>query len=77
LKLLGTFNVSGAVTGADLSDNGKILAVLTYNSVWLFKTDKDTDDYFKGRIYRFRLKPQKQFEGISFNKDEVIISNEH
>ncbi|HEA68210.1 MAG TPA: hypothetical protein ENI07_15530 [Desulfobacterales bacterium] len=76
LKLIGAFNVGGAVTGANLSDDGRRLAVLTYNSVWLFETDKDTDDYFKGRIYRFKFKPQKQFESISFNQDELIISNE-
>jgi len=76
LKLIGTFHVSGAVTGADLSGDGRRLVVLTYNSVWLFKTDKDTDDYFKGKIYRFKFKPEKQFEAISFNKDEVMISDE-
>ena len=32
--------------------------------------------FFRGKIYRFRIKPKKQFEGISFNDDEVIISNE-
>lgn len=76
LKLIGAFHVGGEVTGADLSGDGRSLVVLTYNSVWLFKTDKDTDDYFEGKIYRFKLKPQKQFEAISFNKDEVIISDE-
>ena len=76
LKHVGGFDFGGFVTGADLSENEKRLVVLTNNSVWLFENKMDTDDFVGGKIYRFRIKPKKQFEGISFNNDEVIISNE-
>ena len=76
LKSVGGFDFSGFVTGADLSNDEKKLIVLTSNSVWLFENEMETDDFFGGKIYRFRFKTKKQFEGISFNNDEVIISNE-
>ena len=76
LKRVGGFDVDGLVTGADLSDDEKRLIMLTTNSVWLFENELDTGDFFGNKIYRFRFKPKKQFEGISFNNDEVIISNE-
>lgn len=76
LKYIGDFDFNGLVTGADLSEDEKELVVLTYNSVWLFKNEIDSDDFFGGKVYSLKFKPKKQFEGISFNNDEVIISNE-
>jgi len=76
LRLVGTFNVNGLVTGADVSDDGKRLVVLTYNSVWLFEIHNNTDDFFKGKIYRYRFTSKKLLEGITCNNGEVIISDE-
>ena len=76
LRLVDTFNFNGLVTGADISDDGERLVVLTYNSVWLFEVHSNTNDFFKGRMYRYRFTSTKLLEGITWNNEDVIISDE-
>ena len=70
---LGTFNIGGMVTAADASLDGTKLAVLTYTSVWLFESE--TDDYFHGKFSWLPISA-KQCEGICFDGDNLIITNE-
>ncbi|HHE38937.1 MAG TPA: hypothetical protein ENL20_10250 [Candidatus Cloacimonetes bacterium] len=71
---LGSFEIGGMVTSAEASNDGKKLAVLTYNSVWLFESE--TDDYFNGKISILPIKA-KQCEAICFDDDEtLLITNE-
>ncbi|MDD7987038.1 hypothetical protein PQO01_18975 [Lentisphaera marina] len=72
---LYTFDIGGMVTSADMSKNERQLAVLTYDSVWLFKNFKE-DKFFTGDVYFLPISA-KQCEAICFdNEDELLISNE-
>ncbi|MBL7149566.1 MAG: hypothetical protein ISS80_05785 [Candidatus Cloacimonetes bacterium] len=74
VKLLSTFDIGGMVTSADATIDGKKLAVLTYNSIWLFESE--TDDYFHGKISWLPIKA-KQCEAVCFDDNEtLIITNE-
>ncbi|MEJ2717721.1 MAG: hypothetical protein P8182_11355, partial [Deltaproteobacteria bacterium] len=50
LALVGCFDFDGVVTAADVTPDGRRLAVLTYNAVWLFEVGEASDNYFKGAI---------------------------
>lgn len=71
LTLLDTFDVKGKVTGADISKDGKTLAVLTYSGVWIFKA-KNKDDYFDGDIWWLPINA-KGMEGICFDDEKTLI----
>lgn len=74
LTKLAEFDIDGNVTGADASEDGTMLAVLTYNNIWLFKS-KDKDNYFKGEIY-YKPISAKQCEAICIDGDNLMITNE-
>ena len=72
---LSTFDIQGMVTSADATTDGKKLAVLTYNNVWVFEVEEG-DDYFNGSIKWLPISA-KQCEAICFDDDEnLIITNE-
>lgn len=71
LTLLDTFDIKGKVTGADISKDGKTLAVLTYLGVWVFKA-KNKDDYFDGDIWWLPINA-KGMEGICFDDEKTLI----
>lgn len=71
LTLLDTFDIKGKVTGADISKDGKTIAVLTYTGVWLLKA-KNKDDYFDGAIWWLPI-DAKGMEGICFDDEKTLI----
>jgi len=71
LTLLGRFDVGGQVTGADVADDGNSLAILTYESVWLFEL-KEGDDYFGGNAYWLPFSIPEA-EGICFDDPETLL----
>ena len=74
LTYLATFDIKGMVTAADVTPDGKKLAVLTYTSIWLFESE--TDDYFHGKISWLPISA-KQCEAICFENDKtLLITNE-
>ncbi len=75
LPSIGVFDIKGQVTGADASPDGNRLAVLTYNAVWLFEVSGPSDEYFNGKILWLPIEA-KQCEGICFDGNKLIISNE-
>ncbi len=83
-RLLYTFNSSGLVTGAGLSENGKQLVLVGYtNHTWIpfmwLMFDFDGEDFFSGNKRRIDMLniPATQTEGICFVKGEKgIISSE-
>lgn len=75
LTLIGKFDIKGMVTGADATPDGNRLAVLTYGAVWLFEVSGSSDEYFNGKISWLPIKA-KQCEGICFDGNNLIISNE-
>lgn len=51
LEYLESFDVRGQVTGADASADGRRLAVLTYDRVWLFERSSPSGAFFTGRVW--------------------------
>lgn len=74
LTLLDTFDIKGKVTGADATEDGKKIALLTYTGVWIFEAE-NKDDYFDGNIWWLPL-AASGMEGVCFDGDSLIISRE-
>ena len=76
LTLVRTYPIGGYVTAADISPDQKILAVLTYKSLWLFH-DFPNDDFFNGRKQQITLKEAGQIESVVFTgSKELLLVNE-
>jgi hypothetical protein len=54
-----------AVTSADISPDGKTIALLSSDKVWIFSDFKETD-FFKGKVTTISLPTYTQKEGICF-----------
>ncbi len=71
-----SFPVGGYVTGADISPDGRVLAVLTYRTLWLFYDFTD-DDFFGGESKAIPLEGGGQIESIAFTGNRsVMLVNE-
>lgn len=75
LTLVECFDIGGIVTAADATPDGKGLAVLTYNAVWLFEVDGASENYFSGAIRWLPIRAG-QCEAICFAGANLLISNE-
>ena len=76
LTLLDRIDIQGRVTAADASRDGKKLAVLTYNAIWVFEKPLDSDHYFRGKIAWLPISA-KQAEAICWDNEEtLLITNE-
>jgi len=69
-KLVGSFKSctdfhSCAITGADISPNGKKMVLLSYGHIWLFTNFKGTD-FFSGKVQQIDLPDMSDKEGICF-----------
>ena len=78
LTLVDSFVAGGMVTAADASDDGSLLAILTYHHIWLIELPSaraGDNTLLHGRKYRLPIQAG-QCEGICFNGDHLLISNE-
>lgn len=75
LTLVDSFDAGGMVTAADGSDDGSLLAILTYHDIWLIELPTQGSALLQGRKYRLPIRA-RQCEGICFNGDRLLISNE-
>jgi len=75
LVKIGAFDFGASVTAADASPDGQLLAVLTYNAVWLFEGPPDGDNHFNGKrsVFPFHI---WQTEALCFDRDRIVIGNE-
>lgn len=76
LRRVSSFDVDGLVTAADVSPDGKLVAVLTYTAVWVFDYDARKGDIFSGSV---RRKPffALQAEGLAFDgNSSLVVANE-
>lgn len=73
ITFIDSFDIGGMVTSADCTPDGSRLAVLTYNSIWVFESDKQ--DWFNGEISWLPISA-KQCEGICWDSDKLLITNE-
>lgn len=72
LTKLDSFDTQGRVTGADASPDGRRLAVLTYDGVWVFETS-EKERWFDGSI-RWIPTEDEDAEAITLDGDQLIIS---
>lgn len=76
LTPVGEFNIGGAVTGSDISPDQSLLAVITYNAIWIFEKPSDSDNFLLNPVRKLRIKA-KQCEAICWDNDNtLIIANE-
>jgi len=79
LRLVGSFDIGGMVTAADASPDGKLVAVLTYTSLWVFSYDRASGSIFtKSESVRRTPVFAWQAEGVAWEgKDALVIANEN
>jgi len=76
LTLLTNHPIGGYVTGADISPDQNMLAVLTYKTLWLFYDFQD-DNFFEGSKRSIHLQNAGQIESVVFTSpDELLLVNE-
>jgi hypothetical protein len=83
-KLIASFDVGGRITGADISADGKKIALVGYNKksdcfLWTFEAFNE-DNFFAGKSKRYILGPYEklgQMEAVAFKDNtNVYISSE-
>ncbi len=75
----GTADNVGMVTGAALHPDGRRLAVLTYNGVWLFEAPPDSDRFLDGprRVLPINLASLRQCEALDWaDEGTLVLGNE-
>lgn len=68
-----------AATGAGLSPDGQTLAVVTYNTLWLFSRPVEGDKWLSApaRSYPFDTNVLRQVEAVTWmDNDTLLLSNE-
>ncbi|MBU3664563.1 MAG: hypothetical protein FGM15_01615 [Chthoniobacterales bacterium] len=76
LRFVDSFDVGGMVTAADVSPDGKHVAVLTYSTVWIFGYDPDSGSIFRGSVRKMPIFAW-QAEGVAFDgNDALVLLNE-
>ncbi len=76
LTLVGTHPEITAATGADLSPNGRKLAILTYTKVWIFEKPTDNKNWLEGKMGAVATS-LNQAEAITWiDDDTLLITNE-
>lgn len=74
--LVGSFDIGPQVTAADATSDGKMLAVLTTRSVWVFERPANSRNYLDGKASMRRIQAG-QCEAICWDDDDtLIIANE-
>lgn len=64
------------VTAADISEDGKTIAILGYGKLWIF-TDFTSDDFSQGKMKTIDLGATTQLESICFmDKNTLLLSDE-
>jgi hypothetical protein len=86
LELVGEFDIGGMATGADVSPDGRRLAVAGFRSatidgqrrilgfVWVFERDA-AGGYFTGRKWHRQFQAG-QIEAICWDGDDLVLTNE-
>ena len=79
LRLVGSFDVGGMVTAADASPDGKLVAVLTYTTLWVFSYDRASGSVFtKSESVRRTPIFAWQAEAVAWEgNDALVIANEN
>lgn len=85
LEPLGSFLVGGdksryggMVTGADVTEDGRFLAVLTYHALFVFERPADGDQYLSHLVNRinFDQEQMQQVECVAWDGWSLLLANE-
>ena len=79
LTRVDTHSVMSVATGADLSPDGRYLAVISYRDLWLFEKPVANDQWLSGTAYRLPLpwRESKQVEAVAWaDNEQLVIGNE-
>jgi len=71
--------ILSVATGADVSPDGRYLAVISYRDLWLFEKPVADDRWLSGTAYRLPLpwRESKQVEAVAWTDNEqLVIGNE-
>ncbi len=72
-KLIGSRKLNAEITGADISPNEEIVALLSEGKIHLFTDYASPDAFYEGQHQELRLKDAGQTEGIAFEDDETLV----
>ncbi len=76
IYLGGKNSFNSWITGADISKDGKRLALLSSDKVWVFENFKGSH-FFKGAIHLIKMNHFSQKEAICFDdKNDLVIADE-
>jgi len=65
------------ITSADISEDGKQIALLTLDAVWIF-TDYQNDNFFNGKVTKHAFYFESQKESVCFkNTNTLYIADEN
>jgi hypothetical protein len=74
LTPLADFDIRGRATASDASPDGKRLAILTYEAVWLFEAaTPGGDDWFAGSVWWLPFKDVKGAEALAFDGEDTLL----
>lgn len=80
LTLIDKHPLVSLVTGADVSPNGNLLAIVTYTRLWVFERPEDGDSWLQApaRILDLPRDLVKQNEAVTWESDKtILITNEN
>jgi len=76
LRLIDSFEIGGMVTAADVSPDGKKVAVLTYTALWVFEYDRASGSIFRRGIRKTPIFAW-QAEAVAWDgTDSLVVANE-
>ncbi len=76
LRFIGGYNLRGMVTAADVTPDGRVLAILTYRAVWLLVAREEGANWFEGQAFFIPIRAG-QCEGIAWDgPNRLLITNE-
>ncbi len=75
LTYLDKFDIGGKVTGADVSEDGNTLVVITYDAIWVFVRANEQEAYFEGEVYWLPYEAT-QVESVCLNGNNIRLLDE-
>lgn len=75
LRHVADFATDFPVSAADASRDGRRLAVLTDNSIWVFERGGAGESWFAGRQWHRRIEAGNA-EGIAWDGEDLVLTNE-
>lgn len=74
-ELIGSINTDEMITAADISPDGKLIALLGYGKIYMLEVSED--DVLHGKKYCVKFPESGQAEGLVFiNNTDFIFTNE-